>query len=133
MNNFSWYEVIKLPTWAPPSYIFGPVWTFLYLLIFVSFGKVFYFIFEGKIPQIFIVPLILNLILNASFSPVQFELKNYLAASIIIFFMIITLLWGMIGLYKYDKLFTLLNIPYLLWICFAFVLQLNITILNWKS
>lgn len=132
MNNFSWYEKIKLPNWAPPSFVFGPVWTFLYTLIFISFGRVFYEIINGKIPKIFLIPLILNLVLNFSFSPVQFELRNYLLASIIIFFMIATLLWAMIGIYQYDKLFTFLNIPYLLWTCFAFALQLNITILNWK-
>lgn len=132
MNTFSWYERLKLPNWAPPSYIFGPVWTILYALIFISFGRVFYEIINGKIPKVLLIPLILNLVLNFSFSPVQFQLRNYLLASIIIFLMIVTLIWAMIGIYKYDKLFTFLNIPYVLWICFAFVLQLNITILNWK-
>lgn len=132
MNTFSWYERLKLPNWAPPSFVFGPVWTILYALIFISFGRVFYEIIYGKIPKVLLIPLILNLVLNFSFSPVQFQLRNYLLASIIIFLMIITLIWAMIGIYKYDKLFIFLNIPYLLWICFAFVLQLNITILNWK-
>jgi hypothetical protein len=38
MNTFETYSELVKPTWAPPSWIFGPVWSFLYLLIAISFG-----------------------------------------------------------------------------------------------
>lgn len=132
MTQFNWYNNLVLPPWAPPSYIFGPVWTILYSLIFITFGKVFMDIVQGKIPLIYLIPLGLNLVLNFSFSYVQFTLRNFLLASIIIFLMIVTLIWSMVGIFKYDKFFIIFNIPYLLWICFAFVLQSTITFLNWK-
>ena len=45
-NTTSWYGKLVKPTWAPPSYLFGPVWTVLYIIVAISFGTVFYKVFE---------------------------------------------------------------------------------------
>jgi len=130
-NSSSWYSKLIKPTWSPPSYLFGPVWTFLYVLIFASFGTVFYeFIVNKEIPFIIVLPFILNLIFNFSFTYFQFGLKNNTLAAIDISLVLITLVWAMIVIYPYIKWVTLVNIPYLLWVCFATVLQFTVTYLN---
>ena len=48
MNTYNWYSQLIKPTWAPPSWLFGPVWTVLYAIIAVSFGTVFYKAFTNK-------------------------------------------------------------------------------------
>ena len=42
MDTTTWYSQLIKPTWAPPSWLFGPVWTVLYAIIAVSYGTVFY-------------------------------------------------------------------------------------------
>ncbi len=82
MESYSWYQQLIKPSWAPPSWLFGPVWTFLYVVIFATFGYVGYLFIKKQIPFIVVLPFILNLIFNFSFTPIQFGLKsNFLAAA----------------------------------------------------
>ncbi len=131
MNNIytSYQELIK-PAFAPPAYLFGPVWTVLYILIAISFGYVAYKYFKGKISFEILLPFILNLIFNFSFTYIQFGLKNLPLASIDILLTLTTLIWAISVIYKKYKWVTLVNIPYLLWVSFATILQLTITYLN---
>ena len=133
MDSYNWYSQLIKPTWSPPSYVFGPVWTILYAIIFVSFGTVFYRAFTGKLAWVVALPFILNLIFNFSFTYFQFGLKNNLLAAIDILLVLITLVWALVALWKaYPDLRWVVyaNIPYLLWVSFATVLQLTITYLN---
>lgn len=129
-NTYNWYSNLIKPSWAPPSFLFGPVWTFLYTLIFISYGYVGYLFYTKKIPFIVILPFILNLIFNLAFSPIQFGLKNNLLASVDILLVLGTLIWALWSIYKYVPWVTYINIPYTLWVCFATVLQITITYLN---
>jgi benzodiazapine receptor len=130
MNSYNWYSTLIKPSWAPPSWLFGPVWTFLYVLIAVSFGTVFYKLFKGQIPWMVALPFILNLIFNFSFTYFQFGLQNNLLAAIDILLVLGTLVWAMIVIYPHAQWITYIQIPYLLWVSFATVLQLTITFLN---
>lgn len=130
MNSYNWYSQLIKPNWAPPSYLFGPVWTFLYVLIAASFGTVFYKAFKGDLPWIVALPFLLNLIFNFAFTPLQFGLKNNYLASIDILLVLGTLVWAIISIYPYIKWVAYIQIPYLLWVSFATVLQLTITYLN---
>ena len=130
-NSYSWYSKLIKPTWAPPSFLFGPVWSVLYVLIFASFGTVFYQIFINKeIPLYIALPFILNLIFNFTFTYFQFGLKNNVLAAVDISLVLITLIWSIIVIYPYIKWVAIVNIPYLLWVCFATVLQFTVTYLN---
>lgn len=129
-NSYTWYQTLIKPSWAPPSWLFGPVWTVLYAIIAVSFGTVFYNVYQGKIPFFVAVPFILNLIFNFAFTPIQFTLKNNLYASIDIVLVLLTLIWALVVIYKHIRWITYANIPYLLWVLFATILQLTITNLN---
>ena len=129
-NTFDWYSQLIKPTWSPPSFLFGPVWSFLYVLIAISFGKVFLLGLKGKISFLVVLPFILNLIFNAAFTPIQFGLKNNFLAAIDILLVLITLVWAMKSIFKHAKWITYIQIPYLLWVCFATFLQFTITWLN---
>jgi tryptophan-rich sensory protein len=131
MNNaYNWYSQLIKPSFAPPSWVFGPAWTFLYLLIAVSYGKVFLMAWRKELPFVVVLPFILNLIFNFAFTPIQFGLKNNLLASIDILLVLGTLIWTIFAIYPHVKWVAYMQIPYLLWVSFATILQLTITYLN---
>ena len=129
-NSYNWYSQLIKPSWAPPSWIFGPVWSVLYILIFISFGSVFYKVFKKELPVAIMLPFILNLFFNFIFTYLQFGLKNNFLAAIDILAVLGTLIWAMVLIYPYFKWIALINIPYLLWVAFATVLQLTVTYIN---
>ncbi len=130
MNTYNWYSQLIKPTWAPPSWLFGPVWTVLYILIAISFGKVFLMFWNKQIPFIVLLPFLLNLLFNFLFTPLQFGLKNNLLAGIDIILVLATLVWAMIAIFPHTRWIAYMQIPYLLWVSFATVLQITITYLN---
>jgi tryptophan-rich sensory protein len=130
MQTYSWYQTLIKPSFAPPSWIFGPVWSVLYGIIAISFGSVFYKIYKGEIPDVVLLPFILNIIFNAAFTPLQFGLKSNLLASVDILLVLATIVWAGISIWPYMKWVVYVNIPYAIWVSFATVLQLTITYLN---
>jgi tryptophan-rich sensory protein len=130
MQTYSWYSQLKKPKWAPPVGLFGPVWTVLYILIAISFGKVFWMAWQGEISFAIALPFILNLFFNFIFTYIQFGLKNNWLAALDIILVLITLKLAMWLIFPYVPWVTFMQIPYLLWVAFATVLQLTITYLN---
>lgn len=133
MNAYNWYSQLIKPTWAPPSWLFGPVWTVLYAIIAVTFGTVFYQAYAGKIGWIVALPFALNLIFNFIFTPIQFGLRNNLLSAIDILLMVGTLVWALVAIWYASpelRWVAYANIPYLLWGTFATCLQLTVTYLN---
>ncbi|MSU54794.1 MAG: tryptophan-rich sensory protein [Candidatus Staskawiczbacteria bacterium] len=133
MNEKILYAELLKPLWAPPSWVFGPVWTVLYAIIAVSFGTVFYKAFTKEIPWIVALPFALNLVFNFAFTPIQFGLKNNLLASLDILLVVATLIWALYAVWNNApelRWVVYANIPYLLWGAFATTVQLAITYLN---
>ena len=128
--SYQTYQNYIKPDWAPPNYLFGPVWTVLYILIFISFGYVFKEFFLKNIPFFVALPFFLNLVFNFSFTYFQFGLQNNYLASIDILLVLGTLVWAMYAVYTYAPWVTYIQIPYVMWVGFATVLQLTITYLN---
>lgn len=131
MDAFLWYQTLIKPFWAPPAWVFGPAWTFLYALIAVTFGFVFYKTFKKELSFSIALPFLLNLVFNFAFTPIQFGLQNNLLASIDIVLVLVTLAWAMAVIYRRIRWAFWLNVPYFLWVCFATILQFTITYLNW--
>lgn len=129
-NAAAWYGQLAKPFFAPPSWVFGPVWGVLYLIIGISFGYVLVQCLRRKIPFAVLLPFLLNLVFNAAYSPIQFGLRNNVLASVDILLILGTLVWALAAIRARVKWVALVNIPYLLWVMFATVLQLSITWLN---
>ncbi|MBP6912063.1 MAG: tryptophan-rich sensory protein [Candidatus Pacebacteria bacterium] len=129
-NSYTWYSTLLKPSWAPPSFLFGPVWTVLYILIAYSFGTVLYKAYIQKLPWIVAVPFILNLAFNIAFTYLQFGLKNNILATIDIVLVLGTLMWALVAIWPHFRWIVYINLPYLLWVSFATVLQITITFLN---
>jgi benzodiazapine receptor len=132
MNTYNWYQQLIKPTWAPPSWLFGPVWSVLYTIIIISFGYVGFLFYKGRVSFIVLLPFILNIVFNLIFTPIQFGLRNNLLAAIDIVLVLLTLVWLMLAIWPHVHWVALANIPYLAWVSLATVLQLTITYLNWK-
>lgn len=133
MNTYNWYSQLIKPTWAPPSWLFGPVWAVLYVLIAMTYGTVFYKAIVGKISWMVALPFALNLIFNLAFTPIQFGLKNNLLATLDILLVVGTLIWAFVSVWHASpdlRWVVYANIPYLLWGTFATGLQISITFLN---
>lgn len=145
LDTYNWYQELFKPKWAPPAWLFGPVWTVLYIIIVISFGTVFYKALNNNLELIVALPFALNLVFNFAFTPIQFKLKNNLLATLDIIFVDATLIWALIAIGvaslklnlstgDSDLLWiALINIPYLLWGLFATVLQITITLMNRKT
>ncbi|MFH1828774.1 MAG: TspO/MBR family protein [Nanoarchaeota archaeon] len=122
----SWYTTLIKPSFNPPSWVFGPVWTILYLLMGVSLYLVWIKKFDKNAFTFFGI----QLVLNALWSILFFGLKSPLFAFIEIVFLWIAILITIIYFYKINKISAYLLIPYILWVSFAAILNFAIFILN---
>ena len=121
-----WYSEIILPSFNPPSWIFAPVWTALYIMMSIDILKVWIKLSDKKILKIYFY----HLFFNATWSVIFFGfhlIELALFNLIIILFYIIKL---MQIYFKKERFSFYLMIPYLLWSGYAFVLNLTIAILN---
>ncbi len=129
-DSANWYASLVKPFFSPPAWIFGPVWSVLYVVIAISFGYVLYLAFKKRIGWEIFLPFGLNLVFNAAFTPLQFGLKNNGLAAVDILLVLATLVWALRAIWQPARWVALVNLPYLVWVMFATVLQLSITWLN---
>jgi benzodiazapine receptor len=130
-STVDWYAQLIKPFFAPPSWVFGPAWTVLYIIIAISFGFVALQYFKRRQPFNVLLPFVLNVVFNLAYTPIQFGLRNNELASVDILLVLGTLLWALATIWHRVRWVALVNIPYLMWVSFATVLQLSITWLNW--
>jgi translocator protein len=131
MNDAAdWYESLIQPAFAPPAWVFGPVWTVLYIIIVVSYGYVLWMAIRKRIAWRTVLPFALNLLFNLAFTPIQFGLRNNALAAVDIVLVLGTLIWALLAIRPHARWVALVNLPYLAWVMFATVLQLSITWLN---
>lgn len=123
-----WYTTLTKPALNPPAWIFGPVWTTLYLLMGISLWLIWRSSSKEKTRAIWLFAL--QLILNAIWSPIFFgaqSIGNALA--------VIVLLWAAIVLTilvfkNISRAAAWLLVPYIVWVSFAAYLNLAIWVLN---
>ena len=129
-SSAAWYAQLVKPFFAPPATVFGPVWAVLYIVIAISFGYVLLQYLKRRLPLAVLLPFVVNLLANLAYTPIQFGLKNNALASVDIVLVLGSLIWAMVAIWKRARWVALVNLPYLLWVVFATVLQLSITWLN---
>jgi translocator protein len=125
-----WYAELAKPALNPPSWVFGPVWTLLYILIGVSFFLVWQRGFGDERGRRALAVFIVQLALNAIWSVVFFGLQSPGAALIIIAALWLSIIWMAYEFYHHRRLAAYLLIPYLLWVSFASYLNYAIWVLN---
>ncbi len=121
-----WYANLTKPTFNPPNYLFGPVWSTLYLLMVISQWMVWKST-QNKLTKIFFF---LMLVSNALWSPVFFKYHQLGWALVIIAFYLIILSAWVRCLYQENRTVAYLQSPHLLWVSFATVLNTSIYLLN---
>jgi translocator protein len=125
----TWYATLNKPAFNPPSWIFAPVWTSLYILMGISFYLI--WVKKENPKHGFLVSLfLLQLVLNSFWSIIFFGLKSPLYAFVEIIFLWLTILFCVIYFYRVSKTASILLIPYLLWVSFAAILNFEIFMLN---
>lgn len=118
-----WYQNLVKPSFNPPAWLFGPVWTILYILMGISL----YLVLTHKLQvKLFIAQLILNLI----WTPIFFGVHYLLLSVIVIIALLISVIITIYYFYKVNKTSAYLLIPYLVWLCIATTLNISILILN---
>ena len=121
-----WYSEIILPAFNPPSWVFSPVWTALYILMSVAIWIVWIKTSNKKILQLYFV----HLFFNAIWSVIFFGFHQIFVALIDLGIILIFIIWLMKIYYQVSKISFLLMTPYLLWSSYALILNATIFYLN---
>ncbi len=125
-----WFRQLKKATWSPPNWLFGPVWTLLYLMMTVSVWLIYKSGNEINQKKIAYYLFFTQLILNGIWSILFFGLHKTGWALIDLGFLIAAVLVMTICYFKLSKAAGFLLIPYLIWIIYAFTLNAAIFQLN---
>ena len=129
MFNYTWYQTLNQPIFAPPAWVFSPVWTVLYISIFVSL--VFYAkSFKTNNKAWGYTLFVLQMLANLAWTPIFFGLKNIGFALALIILLDILVLINIFEFSKISKMAGKLLIPYFIWILFATYLNVGYFILN---
>lgn len=121
-----WYQSLQKPFFNPPSWLFGPVWTTLYVMIGVAGARIWQRAPKSAAMQLWFAQMAFNLM----WSPAFFGLQNPELALVVIAGMLVTIIAFMIKAKPMDRISTLLFVPYLAWVSFASVLNVSLAWLN---
>lgn len=124
-----WYATLNRPSFNPPNWIFGPVWTILYILLGISFFLIWKQPANKKRNRAILVYL-LQLLLNFAWSFIFFYFNMIGFALVEIILLWISIVIMLVLFYRIKPLAAYLNIPYLLWVTFATILNAGYYILN---
>ena len=121
-----WYSEILLPSFNPPSWVFGPVWTILYIFMSVAAWSAWKKILDKKILKIYFT----HLFFNSIWSVIFFGFHQIFLALINLGIILVFIIWLMKIYYQVSKISFLLMTPYLLWSFYALILNGAIFYLN---
>ncbi len=122
-----WYSLLSKPMFNPPDWIFVPVWTTLYLMMTLAIWVFWHN--KGKDMNTINIYLI-HIVVNTTWSIVFFVFHQILLSIFILILLIILIIILIKKFSKVNLISSYLMIPYLLWCCFALVLNLSIYLLN---
>lgn len=126
----TWYAALNKPSFNPPNWLFGPVWTVLYLMMGISLFIVWKEGLKNKIVKSAFIIFMVQLFLNTIWSIVFFGMQSPAGGLIIIILLWIMILVTILKFLKISRVAGILLIPYLLWVSFATFLNYSIFILN---
>lgn len=121
-----WYQALAKPSWNPPAWVFGPVWTLLYLGMAVAAWRV----WRKPQAQLALFAFGLQLLLNAAWSPIFFGAHALGWALVEILCLLLTIIWTMVLFFRRDCWAGMLFVPYAMWVSFASFLNATLWRLN---
>ncbi|MER2265558.1 TspO/MBR family protein [Methylobacterium oxalidis] len=133
-NIPTWYAGLNKPSFNPPNWIFPVAWTILYSMIALSLWRLL-----GAMPRtgpsrpswwLALAAFLVQLALNAAWSPVFFAEHAIGAALVVVVMMLVMVLWTIRLSWRFDRLASWLLVPYAAWVAFATVLNAAILRLN---
>ena len=124
-----WFASLNKPSFSPPNWLFGPVWTALYILMGISFFLV-WKMDPGRERNLAILVFLLQLLLNFGWSFIFFYFKMIGFALFEIVVLWISIIIMLVLFYRIKPLAAFMNIPYLLWVTFATILNAAYYFLN---
>lgn len=126
---YDYYKKINLPTYAPPGFVFYYVWMCLYFLMFVSF-VVLLFMQNSFIRLLALMVFSIQIFINLSWPLIFFKWKNIGLSCIVSFVLLLLVIFMTILFFKLSVFLGLLQVPYLIWLIFANILNLDVYMLN---
>ena len=122
-----WYSLLNKPSFNPPDWIFAPVWTTLYLMMTISIW-IFWHNRNRDMNTVYIY--FINLIFNTTWSVIFFVFHDMVLALFVLILLIALIINLILRFRRGTMISVYLMIPYLLWCCFALILNFNLIILN---
>ena len=127
---FNWYATLNKPWFTPPNYVFGPVWTVLYILMGIALYLVVSQGWEKKPVKIGVLLFALQLVANLVWSVLFFGLQSPLSGVADIFLLLALIIVTIVAFYRVSKPAAVLLVPYLAWVCIATCLNVGVVLLN---
>ena len=122
-----WYSMLNKPVFNPPDWVFGPVWTILYLMMTISIWL--YWHSENKERNTVYI-YFMHLVFNTTWSITFFVFHKMLLALAVLIILIAFIINLILRFKRVKMISAYLMIPYLLWCCFALTLNISLIILN---
>ncbi|MCD8507484.1 tryptophan-rich sensory protein [Candidatus Woesebacteria bacterium] len=126
----TWYATLNKPFFAPPNWLFGPVWTLLYFLMGVSFYLLWRQGWTKKSVRTARNYFLLQLGLNFLWTPIFFGLRSPLLALLVMSALWAAIIMAMLKIYRVSRMAAAILLPYLFWVSFAAALNAGIVVLN---
>ncbi|MFH5798884.1 TspO/MBR family protein [Haladaptatus sp. CMAA 1911] len=122
----TWYTTLQKPGFTPPSWVFGPVWTTLYLLM----GVALYLVWRRGDNRFALAIFAVQLVLNAGWTLVFFGMRWPAGGLAVILALLVAIVATMVAFARIDRRAALLLVPYLCWVGFATLLNYELWRLN---
>ena len=126
----SWYQTLEKPFFTPPSWLFAPVWIFLYILMGIAVGRVIFFINNNKLGRISLYYFGGQLLFNGLWSLIFFGFRNPVFGLLLILFLLFLIQRTIKWFRLIDVISAQILYPYFIWVIFATILNAGIIFLN---
>ena len=122
-----WYSSLNKPVFSPPEWVFGPVWTILYLMMTLAI----WFYWHSKNREMNTIYIyFIHLVFNATWSITFFAFHNMILALVVLVILIALIINLILRFRRVKMISAYLMIPYLLWCCFALMLNVRLIMIN---
>ena len=129
-DSFDWYQALEKPFFTPPGWVFGPVWTLLYLMMGIAAFLVWQKGLTDSRVRIALACFIVQLIFNAAWSVIFFGFHSAGWALVDIILLWFAILATVVSFWRVDRVAAGLLLPYIGWVSFAAILNAGLYLLN---